>query len=82
MKKVTEDMTVTLEGALFSARDGQAVWSDTADRKALKRLPEKERSRKEVQLSVTGEKVIQDLITSLEKAAQKDLRKERPVAVH
>jgi hypothetical protein len=77
---------VTLEGALFSARDGESVWSDTAfdsiDRKTLKKLPEEERKRKEVQLRVTAEKVIKDLITDLEKTAQKNLRKERPAAAH
>jgi hypothetical protein len=70
---------VTLEGALFSARDGQSVWNDTAfdsiDRKALKKLPEEERSRKEVQLRVTADKVIQDLTTNLEKAAKRNEKK-------
>jgi hypothetical protein len=77
---------VTLEGALSSARDGQPVWSDTAfdsiDRKALKKLPEDERKRKEVQLRVTVEKVIRDLTADLEKTAQKNVRKERPAGDH
>jgi hypothetical protein len=65
---------------MFSALDGEPVWSDTAfdsiDRKALKKLPEEERNKKEVQLRVTAEKVIKDLITNLEKAAQKNLQRE------
>jgi hypothetical protein len=50
---------------LISAKDGEDVWShttfDSIDRKALKKLPEEERKKKEVQLRVTSEKVVRDL---------------------
>jgi hypothetical protein len=77
---------VTMEGAMFSALDGAPVWSDTAfdsiDRKTLKKLPEEEQKKKEVQLRVTAEKVIKDLIADLEKTARKNMQKERPATAH
>jgi hypothetical protein len=70
---------VTIEGELLSAMDGEQVWShttyDSIDRKALKKLPEEERKKKEVQLKVTVEKAEQDLVENLEKAARKNLWK-------
>jgi hypothetical protein len=67
---------VTLEGDLYSTKDGESVWSDTAfdsiDRKALKTLPEEEQKKKEVQLRVTVRKTERDLLDSLEKAARKN----------
>jgi hypothetical protein len=51
---------VTVEGELISTMDGKQVWShttyDSIDRKALKKLPDEERKKKEVQLKVTVEK--------------------------
>ncbi len=68
---------VTLEGELISTSDGAEVWShttfDSIDRKALKKLPEEEQKRKEVQLTVTAEKAEKDLVEDLEKAAKKNL---------
>jgi hypothetical protein len=76
---------VTLEGELISTDDGKQVWSDTAfdsiDRKALKKLPEEEQKKKEVQLRVTAEKAEKDLADSLEKAAKKNLGKLSPETV-
>ncbi len=70
---------VTLEGELISSSDGGTVWShttfDSIDRKALKKLPEEERKKKEVQLKVTAEKAEKDLVEDLEKAAKKSIRK-------
>jgi hypothetical protein len=70
---------VTIEGELLSTMDGEQVWShttyDSIDRKALKKLPEEERKKKEVQLKVTVEKAEQDLVENLEKAARKNLWK-------
>ncbi len=70
---------VTLEGELISSSDGGTVWShttfDSIDRKALKKLPEEERKKKEVQLKVTAEKAERDLVEDLEKAAKKSIRK-------
>ncbi len=66
---------VIIEGRLISPVDKKTVWSDTAyhsiDRKALKKLPETERKRKEIQLKVTAESTIRALVESLEKAAKK-----------
>jgi hypothetical protein len=77
---------VTLEGDLFSTKDGESVWSDTAfdsiDRKGLGKLPEEEQKKKEVQLRVTVEKTERDLLDSLEKAARKNLRGKRPAGDH
>ena len=71
---------VTVEGELISTMDGKQVWSHTTfvsiDRKALKKLPEEEQKKKEVQLKVTAEKAEQDLVENLEKAARKSLWKE------
>ncbi len=73
---------VTLEGALFSTMDGEEVWShttfDSIDRKALKKLPEEDRKKKEVQLKVTAEKTEKDLVDNLEKSARKNLGTNRP----
>ncbi len=77
---------VTIEGALISTMDGQKVWSHTAfdsiDRKALRKLPEEERKKKEVQLRVTAEKAEKDLVENLEKAAKKNVWKESMEAAH
>ncbi len=77
---------VTIEGELISTMDGKQVWShtifDSIDRKALKKLPEEERKKKEVQLKVTAEKAEKDLVENLEKAAKKNLWKEPPAAAH
>jgi hypothetical protein len=71
---------VTIEGELISTMNGKPVWShttfDSIDRKALNKLPEEERKKKEVQLKVTAEKAEQDLVENLEKAARKNLWKE------
>ncbi len=70
---------VTLEGELISTKDGKKVWSSTAfdsiDRKALKKLPEEEQKKKEVQLKVTVEKTEKNLLESLEKAAKSNILK-------
>lgn len=77
---------VTIEGELLSTVDGEQVWShttyDSIDRKSLKKLPEEERKKKEVQLKVTAEKAEQDLVENLEKAARKNLLKESLDAAH
>jgi hypothetical protein len=77
---------VTFEGELSSTVDGKQIWShttfDSIDRKALKKLPEEERKKKEIQLEVTAQKAEQDLVEDLEKAAKKNLWKESPNAVH
>ncbi len=77
---------VTIEGELIGTMDGKQVWShttfDSIDRKALKKLPEEERKKKEVQLKVTAEKAEQDLVENLEKAARKNLWKESLDAAH
>ncbi len=66
--------------------DGKRVWShttfDSIDRKALNKLPEEERKKKEVQLTVTAEKAEQDLVENLEKAARKNLWKESLKIAH
>ena len=64
---------VTLEGRLINVVDGKILWHDTAfvstDRKAIKRLPEEERARKAVQLSLTAAKAEKELVDDLFKAA-------------
>ena len=71
---------ITIEGELISTVDGKRVWShttfDSIDRKALKKLPQEEQKKKEVQLEVTAEKAEKDLVENLEKAAKKNLWKE------
>ncbi len=71
---------ITIEGELISTVDGKQVWShttfDSIDRKALKKLPEEEQKKKEVQLGVTAKKSEKDLVENLEKAAKKNLWKE------
>lgn len=64
---------VTLEGCLVNTADGKVLWHDTAfastDGKALKRLPEKERARKETQLALTVAKAEKELLDDLLKEA-------------
>jgi hypothetical protein len=76
---------ITIEGELISTVDGKQVWShttfDSIDRKALKKLPEEEKKKKEVQLEVTAEKAERDFVENLEKAAKKNLWKESPMPI-
>ncbi len=71
---------ITIESELISTVDGKHVWShttfDSIDRKALKKLSEEEKKKKEVQLKVTAEKAEKDLVENLEKTAKKHLWKE------
>ncbi len=71
---------VTIKGELISTADGKQVWShttfDSIDRKVLKKLPEEEQERKEVQLRVTAEEAEKNLVENLEKTARKHLWKE------
>ena len=68
---------VILEGRLDSSADGKTLWSDTAlasiDKDALKKLPEDQQKKKEVQLKVTSEKAERDLVGALEKAVKRQL---------
>ncbi len=68
---------VTIEARLVSASDGKTIWEDTifvsVDKKAIEALPEEERKKKEIQLKLTAEKAIAELVESLEKAAKKNL---------
>ncbi len=68
---------VILEGRLISARDGKTLWSDTSfssiDKKALKKLPQDEQKKKEIQLEVTAEKTERELVDDLGKAVKKHL---------
>lgn len=68
---------VILEGRLASTADGKTLWSDTAlasiDKDALKKLPEDQQKKKQVQLKVTSEKAERDLVEALEKAVKKQL---------
>lgn len=70
---------VILEGRLTSAVDGKALWSDTAlasiDKQALKKLPEDQQKKREVQLRVTAEKAERELVGALEKAVKKQMPK-------
>lgn len=69
---------VILEGSVTSTADGHELWSDTAyasiDTKALKRMPRTERDRKEVQLQVTTEKAVHELVKDLLKKAKNEAR--------
>jgi hypothetical protein len=69
---------VIIEGELISCTDGKTIWSHTAfarmHRKALKKLPEAERDRKEVRLELTAEKAIDDLLEDLNKKASRNIK--------
>jgi len=66
---------ITLEAELIAAHDGRRLWHKVTfvaiDRKALKKLPEEERARKEVQLRVTLARAERKLTKSLAKAVQR-----------
>jgi len=66
---------ITLEAELIASRDGHRLWHKVTfvaiDRKALKKLPKKERKRKEVQLHATLTKAERKLTKSLVKAAKR-----------
>jgi hypothetical protein len=66
---------VILETELFSAVDGQVIWTDTSmariNRKALKKLPKEESKKKEIRLQKTAEAAVEDMLKALnEKAFQ------------
>ena len=64
---------VILETELVSTTDRKVIWSDTAfarmNRKALKKLPEAERKKKEVRLQVTAQRAVEHLLKDLNKTA-------------
>jgi hypothetical protein len=66
---------ITLEAELIDSRDGHRLWHKitfvASDRKALKKLPEEERTRKEVQLRVTLARAERKLVAALRKATQR-----------
>ena len=69
---------VILETDLLGTADGQAVWTDTSmariNRKALKDLPESDRTRREVRLQKTAEAAVDDLLNALNKKASRSMR--------
>lgn len=64
---------VILEARLIAAEDGKTVWKEMVvvptDRKRLKKLPEAERGRRDVQLQLTSERAVRRLAKTLDKAA-------------
>jgi len=69
---------VTLEARLISTTDGESIWSDTVfvsiDKDALKKLPEPERKKKQVQLYVTAKKAVNVLVNDLNEKANANLK--------
>jgi hypothetical protein len=68
---------VIIEAELVSTTDGKTIWSHTTfarmHRKALKKLPEAERGKREVRLELTAERAIDDLLENLDKRAFKNV---------
>ena len=68
---------VTLEAQLISTTDGQEIWSDTVfvsvDKDAIELLPEKDQKRKELQLSLTAKKAINELVQDINDKAKSNL---------
>ncbi|MBU1628249.1 hypothetical protein KKB18_12850 [bacterium] len=73
---------VVLETKVFSAQDGHLIWQKTTfekiSRKGLKRLPEKDRKKKEYRLEVTSDKAIDTMIRKLDKKAYKSIEYNEP----
>lgn len=67
---------VTIEAELVSAADAKIIWEDTifvsVDKKELEALPEEDRNKKEIQLSLTAGKAINELSENLGKIAKKN----------
>ncbi len=67
---------VTLEARLISTSDGRLIWNDTifvsADKKAIKALPEEDQNKREFQLELTGRKAIGELVDALTEAAKRN----------
>jgi hypothetical protein len=65
---------ITVEAELIDSGDDHRIWHKVTfvaiDRKALKKLPEEERTRKEVQLRVTLARAERKLVASLRKATK------------
>ncbi len=63
---------VTLEARLISVHDGTIIWTDTVfvsvDKSTIKKLPEPDRERKELQLAATAAKAVHELVSSLRDA--------------
>jgi len=68
---------VTLEAQLVSTADGMKVWDDTVfvsiDKDAIKLLPEAEQKKKEVQLKLTANKAIIELVGNINKVLLRNL---------
>ena len=68
---------VTLEAQLLSTADGMKIWDDTVfvsiDKDAIDLLPEAEQKKKEVQLKLTANKAISELIENINKALLRNL---------
>jgi hypothetical protein len=73
---------VVLEASLTSAEDGEIVWAESAyateDSGTLNTLPKEERDKREVQLRLTSEKALRELIAELEQAAKKNSQRSSP----
>jgi hypothetical protein len=69
---------VILETELLSTTDGKVIWSDTAfarmNWKALKKLPEGERKKKEVRLQLTAQSAVEHLLKDLNKSAFRNVQ--------
>lgn len=69
---------VVLDAQLASTADGATIWTDTTfakiNSKALKKLPEVERSRKEIRLQLTAAAAAKELSVDLNKKAFKNIR--------
>ena len=64
---------VILETELLSTTDGQVIWTDTSmahiNRKALKKLTQEDREKKDIRLQKAAEATVDDMLKSLNKKA-------------
>lgn len=68
---------VTLEATLMSAKDQKIIWRKTifvnVDRKGIKALAEQDRGKKELQLLLTAQKAIDELVVDLDTVVEQKL---------
>jgi hypothetical protein len=67
---------VTLEAQLISTSDGKVIWDDTVfvsvDKRAIEKLPEEDREKRELHLILTAKKAINELVSDINKKARRN----------
>ena len=67
---------VTLDAQLISTTDGKVIWDDmvfvSVDIKAIAKLPEEDRKKRDLHLMLTAKKAINELVSDINKKARRN----------